>query len=237
MSIAPKLIVGVSVIAILALAIFYFGPLLEVLFVSATQIFSAQKCPAIYVPIDSLILNTTGFRVQDFMGLKIYLLDSGGQGTIAYQVHRGSYQHAPQTSEDVPESASDEQTIANSAAFSYGEKKTVHQNVTEKQIVLENGTTVAGYEACYTHPQSSAIICESGTGPKPSEETDVELTHNDHPGVEISFEPESTMLGYNSSKTVTATITTAPDAPHRGYVASFSPGSCNGGLTIPLVID
>jgi hypothetical protein len=236
-SITTKIMGGVSISAVLVAVIFYFSPLMEVLLVNATQIFSIQHCPAIFVPMNSLIINTTGFKVQDYMGLKIYLLNRGDDGTITYQINRGSYQYTPQTMEDLPESVSEEQTITNNAMFSYGEKKTVHQNVTEKQIVLENGTVVTGFEACYKHPQSSAIVCRSGIGSKPSEEVDVELIHNDHLGVEVSFEPKSVTLGYNSSKIITATITTTQDAPHKAYMFSLSPGKCNGGLVIPLVIN
>lgn len=190
------------------------------------------SCPVIHVPISSSIMNSGGFRIYNYSEFSNYVLEPGKHGTIIYDIKRGSYGDS-----DLPTFVQEEEIVINDATFYHQESTTVKQNVTSKEIKLENETVVQGFEACYARPEEGGgTFCYTDVGSLPPKTTTIQTISHSHPGITVTFEPQSETLGFNSSVTVTAKISASSDAPKGTYWLSLASNPCIGAPWILLTI-
>lgn len=95
--------------------------------------------------------------------------------------------------------------------------------------------------ACYAitngiQNTSLSTGCSYGIGPLPPTTFNYTEEVYTHPGISVSFQPQSEMLGFNSSASVTAFVSASSDAPEGTYWLSFNGGPCGGGPIILLTI-
>ena len=187
------------------------------------------NCPGISTPLDWSIINSTGFQICKKDLADYYVLKPGQQGTITYEMVRGMDLNWPPVDETEIE-------IGKDTTFYHKKDFVVEQNVTTYDKVLPPvGTEVKYVKTCYSLPYETGIRCESGPGKIPPKVITVSAQINTHEGVTVSYEPELTKLGFNSSKIIKATVKVDDKSPNITYGMVLSPGVCRGPM-IPLTV-
>jgi hypothetical protein len=198
-------------------------------------------CPKILVGNLVRILNSTGFKVYDVSGFANYAIEQGHRGTITFTITRGG----PPTiigrldyGLDIPV----KETFDNNAIFVHKQEITVEQNITSWVVgQFGNETDVTFYQACHDLPAEAGGGTECSIGPAiddrpPAKTVTISLLYFNHPGIDVTFDPKSEVLGFNESVTVTASFSIDPTATRGTYWMELPPGHCNGSPTLLFTV-
>lgn len=164
-----------------------------------------------------------------------YVLEPGHAGSITYVIsgHAIKYE-GPKPPAMVIKNQTE---ISNDVIYIHHKVVTIPQTVKTTYQISSNGSKVPYYWACYKTPideQYGGEECYGSPGPTPSDHITMDAMLYTHPGIDVAYQPKSEIISNNQTATVTATISSASDAPTGTYWIILSPGQCNGGQVLLL---
>ena len=168
-----------------------------------------------------------------------YVLEPRHAGTITYTIYGRAIQYEGTRP---PHLVIRNQTeISNDAAYIHHQVITIPQTVRVTSTIEQNGKMVPYYWVCHNstngYPNGGGEECYGGPeSVPPSDHVTIDAMLYSHPGIDVTFTPQSEIISHNETVTVSATISAASGAPTGTYWIILPPGQCNGGQILLVAV-